>query len=119
MEETKTHKSKSGEVGECQGTCLNVHRYCFTGCCLLRTILGALLIIAIFGVGYCSGFHEGREWRGGYHEKYRGHIMRYNKDADYMFERRVPTMQSSGLPVIHVVESPAGSGAVEVMSASE
>ena len=119
MEETKTHKTKSGDVSECHGSCLNIHRYCFAGCCLLRTVLGVFLVIAIFGVGYCSGFHEGREWAGGYHEKYRGHMMRYDRDADYLFERRVPMMQSSGLPVIRVVESPADGSAVEVMTAPE
>ncbi len=118
MEEAKIHKTKSSDGGDCQSTCLNMHRYCYSGCCVLRTILAVLLIITIFGIGYCMGFGEGREVESDRHGRYHEYMMQYGGNTDYQLDPSLPA-HSSGIPVMRVIESTTIDGEFEVVPTLE
>jgi len=66
----------------CNHTCVDIHKFCPKGCCLVKCLLLAVIIAGAFAVGFHAGVWEGREGYGegdgrGGHEK----MMRYYDGA--------------------------------------
>ena len=66
MEEVKQNAENVCTQGACGhgGSCMDMHKFCYRGCCLIRCILVVLLTAFVFALGYCAGIHEERERSG-------------------------------------------------------
>lgn len=64
------HSCICQHTGTCEGV---MHRFCFRRCCMMKSMLAALVLVIVFSAGFCAG-HEGhREYdERGYHG---GHMM--------------------------------------------
>lgn len=95
MEDVKQNSNMENVCGQgaCghNGTCMNMHRFCYRGCCLLRCILIVIVTAFVFSLGYCAGMHEGREGSWGEMGERSHHSMMYDYDSDGGFgnERNV------------------------------
>jgi hypothetical protein len=66
MSESK-ESTKGGEA-TCKGnSCMDMHKYCFSNCCALRCIVGIIVVVLIYSIGYCAGMHEAYEHQGRHH----------------------------------------------------
>jgi hypothetical protein len=51
------------EARTCGESCINAHRFCRPGFCLLKVVLATVVILGVFVVGYALGVNERNEWR--------------------------------------------------------
>lgn len=61
-------------MSTCEG---GMHRFCFKRCCMMKSVLAALVLVVIFSAGFCAGHGGDRHERFGRGEHgYRGaHMM--------------------------------------------
>ncbi len=89
-------------MGECNHSCVDLHKFCPKGCCFVKCLLIVAVIVGVFSSGYCAGMHEGNEGygeRGG--NRHHHMMMRYDEAGDEESNWGNPSDSSQNIQVMY------------------